>query len=450
MMFARGLHKARLSARTLPTLSPLASFSSSSSPIDIQLELKQNHFEIPPQHIFAGTESLTPFLAHLQSLSASRPLIVTDPGVAAVGVLDTVVAGFRASGLAAPAVFAETRSDPSVDDVAGIAEAYVAGGCDSILALGGGGPLDAGKAAAAVIAAVESKHASSTLDHSFLAEFAAKLKHNKEAWERSVPPLAAIPTTSGTGSEAGKSSVISIDGTKRVLGDMALMPKAVGLIPQLTAGMPAALTAATGVDALFHCMEALFVTADEARLDGMDPSEAAEANAFALRGIQLVLQNLDTAVQRGDDLETRLNMQLAAMFGAKAFRKGALGGVHATAHALGAHAHIHHGACIGRMSQAVLAHTIAHPNCPAETTEAYNTVRALFDTAGIGAGLALDRQVGLFLESLQLPQGIRDLQLKPADIDTLVGLAVGDPCQTNPVRLSREDYVAIFSSANAQ
>jgi len=255
-----------------------------------------------------------------------------------------------------------------------------------------------------------------------------------------IPYIGALPTTAGTGSEGGKSAVITREsGDKVVFGNINFLPKSVGLIPQLTVSLPKHLTAATGVDALFHLMEAYFVPYDEGVAEGMTDQEIKICEKFAIDGIKIVLEWLPKAFEHPNDLKARLCMLIASLYGAKAFRKGSLGGVHATAHALGAYFHQHHGTCIARMSVPVLEFNEKSGVVP----EKFTLVKKLFDEKKI-KGKTLSESTKNFCTSLQLPLGLQGLNVDEATLKKLTDLAVADGCQTNPVPLTADNYSEIF------
>lgn len=324
----------------------------------------------------------------------------------------------------------------------------------AIPGLGGGGPLDAAKAGMALVAQkrLDGKFDLERDGHKFVANIrpfmsnAMKDAKGWEQWTKAVPAIAGIPTTAGTGSEGGKSAVITLqDGVKLVFGNPVFMPKTVALVPQFTSKLPASLTAGTGIDALFHNMEAFFVTYKAALNDGMNDADIAYTDDFALKGISLIVDNLPNAVKNGNDLNTRLKMQIAALYGAKAFRKGDLGGIHATAHALGAYYHLHHGTAIARMSVPVLKYNAERMTD--ETRKAFGTVHEIFKKGGY-AGATLADSTAKFIAPLGIPLGLKELPVKAGDLAKLAAIAANDPCQTNPVPLKEADYSAIFESAN--
>jgi len=369
------------------------SYHQASSSFDIS----NNVLEFQDQTVFAGTQSLNDLFDALLSSNGEggirKPLIVTDEGIAKLGLLDTILDLMRNKYSLEPAIFDKCVSNPGVDDIVGIAQAYINNSCNLCIGVGGGGPLDAAKGGMALVAQQlvdpgfqMETHAGTFVSNKCRTGFATYVENTK-GFSESVPLICAIPTTSGTGSDGGKSAVIcDSDGMKVVFGHPSLMPKYAALSPELTQNMPANLTAATGIDALFHSLEAYLVPTDiMVTRDGMTLKEIEYCDSFALKGIQLVCENLLTAVSTGTDLSARLNMQVAALYGAKAFRKGDLGGVHASAHALGALFHLHHGACIARMAVPVLEYSETMQDYPQEARERSSELVSIFKGAGVDA-----------------------------------------------------------------
>jgi len=261
-----------------------------------------------------------------------------------------------------------------------------------------------------------------------------------------IPVMCSIPTTAGTGSEGGKSSVITDpNGVKFVFGHPAFFSKLVALVPQYTEKLPPDLTAATGIDALFHSVEAWFVSEEAAIADGLDKSGIDRCEKFALDGIELVVKNLPKAYKNGSDLQARLNMQVAALYGAKAFRKGDLGGIHATSHGIGAYYHVHHGTSIGRMAVPVLRFNeskIANELWQSK----FDTILKIFNKNGV-AGDKLSDAVYNFLNQFGIKFGLNGLNVTEKDVEALTAMATKDPCQTNPFSLKEADYRKIYYDA---
>lgn len=256
-----------------------------------------------------------------RQLGMTRPLLVTDPGVAGLPFVAEIVARNEAAGLPT-GVFSDVQGNPvgaNVDD--GVA-AYKAGGHDGVIALGGGSALDVGKAVALMVGQDRP-----------LWDF-----EDREDWYTRVnvagmAPCVAVPTTSGTGSEVGRCSVILdvSDHTKKIIFHPKMLPAKVIGDPALTLGLPPFLTAATGIDALSHCLEAWCAP-------GFHPM----ADGIAVEGIRLVHRSLLAAYHDGSDLDARAQMMAASLMGATAFQKG-LGAMHSIAHVVGAHLDAHHG-----------------------------------------------------------------------------------------------------------
>ena len=251
----------------------------------------------------------------------ARPLIVTDPGVAQLPWFTELCETLGAAGIEA-AVFSEVNANPSEKDVdAGVA-AYRQGQHDGILLIGGGSALDAGKCVALMVG-----NAGSVFDYEDVGDNWTRVNPDV------IPPMIAIPTTAGTGSEVGRASVIvdTSDHSKKIIFHPKMQPPVVLADPELTFGLPAKLTAATGMDALAHCFEAFCA-----------PGYHPMADGIALEGMRLIEAHLRTAVRDGSNAEARTHMLMAAAMGATAFQKG-LGLVHALSHPLGGATNIHHG-----------------------------------------------------------------------------------------------------------
>src|SRR5687767_14833232 len=255
-----------------------------------------------PTTIRFGPGAIKELPTWLTRLDLTRPLVVTDPGLrptAAFSALERVLpTGTR--------IFAEVHPNPVEDDLTGAAHAFATGDCDGVIAFGGGSALDVGKA---VRISVRAPGAS-------LREFDPNMRIDR------LLPCVAIPTTAGTGSEVGRSSVIIIDGRKRVFFHPALLADLVVLDPEMTVGLPPKLTAATGADALTHCIESFTSPLFHPLCDGI-----------ALEGVHLCILALPRAVKVGADLDARGKMLVAAAMGAIAFQKD-LGATHSLAHPL--------------------------------------------------------------------------------------------------------------------
>lgn len=208
--------------------------------------------------------------------------------------------------------------------------------------------------------------------------------------------------------------------------------------------MPPRLTFATGIDALFHCMEAYFVTEEEAISQGMDKESIEKCDEYAINGIRLVLENLPKAIKEPNNLTARLNMQIAALYGAKAFRKGDLGGVHATAHSIGARYHLHHGESIARMSIPVLIYN--ESKAEGETKRKFSFLLQMFNEQGF-KGKTLPMAIHELLKEGRIEYGLLGLNINDKELDILSDMAANDPCSTNPIKMTKESYKEVFKLA---
>jgi alcohol dehydrogenase class IV len=369
-------------------------------------------------HFGAGARDLV--ARHLDDAGVRRPLVVTDRGVAALGMFTDFVANLAAAGLD-PAPFDGVWGNPVESQVTAGVEAYRAHGADSIVGFGGGAALDVAKAVALM-----ATHPGDLFDYEDEMPGARPITGD-------VPHLVALPTTAGTGSEVGRSAVISDDEThiKKIIFSPHLLAKAVYADPELTVDLPAPITAATGIDALTHNVEAYLAKNFNPICDGI-----------ALEGLRLAHQHLATAVAEPHDLEARGGMLLSSMMGAIAFQKG-LGVVHSTAHALGTVADLHHG----------LANAIMIDHALAWNVEA---VPGRFTTMAVTVGLEDTSPEG-FLQwiaelkaEIGVPRSLIDTTVEMDHLDDLVDVAIADGCHVNnPREVNRDDFVTIFTRAFA-
>ena len=286
-----------------------------------------------PTAVRFGNGRIADLPAACKELGLKRPLLVTDPGIAKLPMIADALASLEAAGLAA-GLFSDVKPNPVGANVdAGVA-AYRAGGHDGVIAWGGGSGLDVAKAIAFM-----SGQTRPLWDFEDVGDWFMR------ADPAGIAPIIAVPTTSGTGSEVGRASVIVDEDshTKKIIFHPKMMPAIVILDPALTVGLPPFITAATGIDALSHCLEAYCAP-------GFHPM----ADGIAVEGIRLIKTWLPRAVSDGQDLDARGYMQVAASMGATAFQKG-LGGMHALAHPVGALYDTHHGATNGVFMPYVLA-----------------------------------------------------------------------------------------------
>jgi len=347
--------------------------------------------------------------------SISNPLLVTDRGLASLPITTQTLTLMDAAGLGG-ASFTEVDANPNEINLKAGLEVFNAGGHDGVIAFGGGSGLDLGKMIA------------------FMAEQTRPVWDFEDIgdwWTRAdsdaVKPIIAVPTTAGTGSEVGRASVItnSESQEKKIIFHPKVLPSVVICDPQLTVGMPAAITAGTGLDAFAHCVEAF-----------SSPHYHPMSQGIALEGMRLVIENLPRAYDDGNDLEARAHMMSAAMMGATAFQKG-LGAIHALSHPIGAIHHTHHGT-----TNAVCMPAVLQLNRSA--------IAARFDQAtgylGIEGGFEGFRQfVDSFNSRLGIPKRMSELGVKDPDLDRLVAGAIKDPsCGGNPVELNEANLTSLY------
>lgn len=270
-----------------------------------------------PNRIVWGAGVRTLLSVELARLGMTRPLVVTDPGLVASG-LTAVVAGPLGK---QTVVFGEVQANPSEDDVLSGLERYRAQGCDGLVAIGGGSAIDAAKAIRLLVT-----HPGRLADYDLT-------RGGQEKIKASLPPMAAVPTTAGTGSEVGRGTLIQLPqtGRKTAVLSVHLLPSVAICDPELTTGLSAALTAGTGMDAFTHCIESYLSTTFHPICDGI-----------AVEGLRYIYKGLETAVRDGSNPEARAAMMMGALLGGISFHKG-LGVVHALSHALGCTGRVHHG-----------------------------------------------------------------------------------------------------------
>lgn len=365
----------------------------------------EGRFSFPTQ-VVLGAGCVRGLAAALDELGVRNPLLVTDPGLLPTPAFEAVR---RAVGRGCP-VFSGVHGNPVESDVEDAARAFVEGGCDGAVGVGGGSALDVAKIVRARVARPDVA----------LADF-----YSVTAWP-DLAPLVAIPTTAGTGSEVGRSSVIGVGGRKQVYFHPALLAARVFLDPGLTVGLPPGLTAATGMDALTHCIESFTSPVFHPFCDGI-----------ALEGARLVNEYLPRAVRDGTDLEARAYLLVAAAMGGLAFQKD-LGAVHSMAHPLSALHGMHHGLANALCLVAVMEFNAARrPGIyrrlgralgltPDDDAAVIGRVRSLLAECGLASGLAAHGVTG-------------------AAIPALAAAALEDSChQTNPVPVTADDFAGLY------
>ncbi len=358
----------------------------------------------------------------LLSLGIHRPLVVTDSGLLATDAFKKLVGAllpgepdrdwFLHSGV---------QPNPTEENTRGAAELALAKGCDGVVGLGGGSALDAAKVCRILIKQPQLKLA----DYDWEADWSGLL------------PFIAVPTTAGTGSEVGRSGVVTPDGadSKGMYFHPELLAKCVFLDPELTTGLPPGLTAATGLDALTHCIESYTSPVFQPLCDGV-----------ALEGIALIVRALPAAITDGSDIDARGHMLVAAAMGGVAFQKD-LGATHSLAHPLSAICGVHHGT----------ANAICLPH-----VMRFNAHRkpGVYRRIGLASGLDIvscsdteaDEQtvqfIDDFIQRCGMPPSLEDVGVEEQNIEALADQAWVDPChQTNPVSVTREDLKELFLKA---
>ncbi len=347
-----------------------------------------------------------------------KPLLVTDAGLAPLPITTAALEALRAGGLAAE-LFADVQPNPVDSDLTKGVAAFKAGGHDGVVAFGGGSGLDTGK-----LIAFMAGQTRPVWDFEDVEDW----------WTRADPagiaPIIAVPTTAGTGSEVGRAGVITNEQThtKKIVFHPLMMPKIVICDPELTVGMPPAITAGTGMDALAHCLEAWCA-----------PGYHPMAEGIAVEGMRLVLGNLATAFENGSDLDARANMMSAAAMGAVAFQKG-LGAIHSLSHPVGSLYGTHHG-----MTNAVFMPYVLAFNRPAIEER----IARLNGALGIHGGFDsfLDTIVKLRTR-LGVPHTLGGLGVDDNQIDRIAEMAVVDPTAGgNPRPFTVDEAKAMLRNA---
>ncbi len=351
-----------------------------------------------------------------KQLGMKRPLIVTDPGLAALPMIKEAVQRNEAAGLET-ALFADIKGNPIGKNVEDGLKKFRAGGHDGVVAFGGGSALDAGKAIALMAGQTRP-----------IWDF----EDVGDNWTRvnvaGIAPIVAVPTTSGTGSEVGRVSVITNEAThqKKLIFHPKIQPSIVISDPALTVGLPAKITAATGMDALAHCLEAYCV-----------PSYHPMADGVAVEGMRLIKDWLPVAVKDGRNLTARAHMMAAATMGATAFQKG-LGAIHSLSHPVGAIYDTHHG-----LTNAVVMPYVMQFNRAAIEGK-MTRLAAWLELANPSYAAVLDWVLALRKE-IGIPHTLKEIGVDKARLDELSQAAYEDPSTGgNPVPIGAADLKKMF------
>lgn len=354
--------------------------------------------------------------AECERVGITRPLIVTDAGVKAVGILDKALAALPGLQVS---VFDQTPSNPTEAAVRAAAAVYKQNNCDGLIALGGGSSIDCAKGVA-----IAATHEGPLKTYATIEGGSLKITDR-------VAPLIAVPTTAGTGSEVARGAILIVDdGRKLGFHSWFIVPRAAICDPELTLGLPPMLTAATGMDAVAHCMETFMAAPFNPPADGI-----------ALDGLQRAWAHIERATTNGQDREARLNMMSASMQGAMAFQKG-LGCVHSLSHSLGGvNPRLHHGTL-----NAMFLPAVVNFNAAAETVQKDKRLARMAQAMGLQSGSDIPDAIKDMNARLGLPTGLGAMGVTESLFDQVITGALADHChKTNPRIASAEEYREMLS-----
>ncbi len=353
-----------------------------------------------------------------ERVGISRPLIVTDPGVKAAGILQKALDALPGLSVA---VFDQTPSNPTEAAVRAAAAVYKSQDCDGLIAVGGGSAIDCAKGVA-----IAATHEGPLTHYATIEGGSTRITDR-------VAPLIAVPTTSGTGSEVARGAIIIVDDHRKLgFHSWHLLPKAAICDPELTLGLPPMLTAATGMDAIAHCLETF-----------MAPAFNPPADGIALDGLARGWAHIERATRDGSDREARLNMMSASMQGALAFQKG-LGCVHSLSHSLGGvDPRLHHGTLNAMFLPAVIRF-----NAQAESIQKEQRLQRMAHAMGLTSSTDIAEAITDMNARLGLPHGLAAMGVERAMFDHVIRGAMLDHChKTNPRIATFDDYRAMLEQA---
>ncbi len=369
-------------------------------------------------HIQFDHGAISLLKAECERLGLARPMLVTDKGVRAAGIADKAIA---ALGAQPAAIFDDVPSNPTEAAVQAGLLAYRAGKCDGIIAVGGGSAIDCAKGIAILVPQGGALKTYATI------EGGSPLISDK------IAPIIAVPTTSGTGSEVARGAILIVeDGRKLGFHSWHLVPKAAICDPQLTLGLPAGLTAATGMDAIAHCIEAFLA-----------PSFNPPADGIAIDGLRRGWAHIERATKNGLDQEARFQLMSASMQGAMAFQKG-LGCVHSLSHSLGGvNPRLHHGTLNAMFLPAVVGF-----NASAESVQKEDRLNRMAQAMNLSSGSDVIPALQDMVHRLSLPKGLADMGVTTDLYEKIIDGAMADHChKMNPRIATRQEYAQILGES---
>ncbi|MCM2251271.1 MAG: iron-containing alcohol dehydrogenase [Ramlibacter sp.] len=353
-----------------------------------------------------------------ERVGIARPLVVTDSGVKAAGVLQQALDAMAGIPVA---VFDQTPSNPTAAAVRAAVEVYQAHGCDGLVAVGGGSAIDCAKGVA-----IAATHEGPLTRY-------ATIEGGSPRITDKVAPLIAVPTTSGTGSEVARGAILIVDDHRKLgFHSWHLVPKTAICDPELTLGLPPKLTAATGMDAIAHCMETFMSAAVNPPADGI-----------ALDGLERGWAHIERATRDGGDREARFNLMSASMEGAMAFQKG-LGCVHSLSHSLGGvDPRLHHGTL-----NAVFLPAVVRFNAQCESVRKDRRMERMAHAMGLRSPADIPDAIQEMNARLDLPPGLAAMGVRPDQFDDVIKGALADHChKTNPRLASSRDYEEMLTAS---